>query len=262
MPPEEEPRAGDILISAEYFRTLGIPVIKGRAFSERDTQAIDASGHHQPDARGQTFPDQNPLGRRVRLNERLPMSCCSSGAPVENVWREIVGVVGDIRQANLDEQPAATIYRPFTQIVEHDMYLMVKVRSGADMARIAASLPSELSAAVSGSQWFEVRSTAQAINASESVRLRRFVLILLGIFATLALALAAVGLYGVMSYFVAERRREIAVRVALGATRSAVLVQVLSEAGRLVAAGLVLGGVAAHFLTRFISSLLFGIAAD
>ena len=262
VPAEDEPRAGDILVSAGYFRTLGIPLIAGRALNERDTHGSTPVVVISQTLAARFFPDQNPLGRRLRLGERLPMTCCSSGAPVENVWREIVGVVGDIRQANLDEQPAATIYRPFTQIVEHDMFLMLKVRSDADMTQVAANLSSVLSGAVPGSQWFDVRPTAQVINASESVRLRRFVLILLGAFATLALALAAVGLYGVMSYFVAERRREIAVRMALGATRSAVLAQVLSEAGRLVAAGLVLGGIAAHLLTRFISSLLFGINAN
>jgi putative ABC transport system permease protein len=190
------------------------------------------------------------------------MTCCSSGAPVENVWREIVGVVGDIRQGSLDEQPAATIYRPFTQIVEHDMFLLVKARSDADAQRLTISLASELAAASGGGQWLDVRATREIIKTSESLRLRRFVLILLGIFAALAVALAAVGLYGVMSYFVAERRHEIALRVALGATRSAVLTQVLSEAGRLVAAGLGLGAIASHLLTRFISTLLFGVGTS
>jgi putative ABC transport system permease protein len=258
----DEPRAGDILVSAGYFKTLGIPVIAGRPFNERDSHGSTPVVVISQTLAARFFPDQNPLGRRLRLGERLPMTCCSSGAPVENVWREVVGVVGDIRQANLDEQPAATIYRPFTQIVEHDMFLMLKVRSDADLTRLAVSLPAALGAGSPGGQWSEGRPTAQVINASESVRLRRFVLILLGAFAGLALALAAVGLYGVMSYFVAERRREIAVRMALGATRSAVLAHVLSEAGRLVVAGLVLGGIAAHLLTRFISSLLFGVNAN
>ena len=259
---EDEPRAGDILISAGYFRTLGIPVIRGRAFTVRDTHASTPVVIISETLATRVFPNQNPLGQRLRLDERLPMTCCSSGAPVENVWREIVGVVGDIRQGSLDEQPAATIYRPFTQIVEHDMFLLVKARSDADAQRLTVSLASELGAASGGGQWLNVRATREIIKTSESLRLRRFVLILLGIFAALAVALAAVGLYGVMSYFVAERRHEIALRVALGATRSAVLTQVLSEAGRLVAAGLVLGAIASHLLTRFISALLFGVGTS
>jgi ABC-type antimicrobial peptide transport system permease subunit len=101
----------------------------------------------------------------------------------------------------------------------------------------------------------------RVIDESESIRLRRFVLILLGIFATLALVLAGVGLYGVMAYFVAERRREIGIRVALGATRAAILEQVLVEAMRLVLVGLLLGCLAAQLLTRSMSSMLFGITA-
>jgi len=101
----------------------------------------------------------------------------------------------------------------------------------------------------------------QVIAESGAIRERRFVVLLLGGFAALALVLAGVGLYGVMAYFVVERRREIAVRVSLGATRSLVLQQVLGEAGRLLAIGLVTGAVAAQFLTRLISSLLFGVAA-
>jgi putative ABC transport system permease protein len=180
---------------------------------------------------------------------------------VENVWREIVGVAADIRQANLDEVPAATIYRPFTQIVEHDMFLMVRTRTDRDVARVASLLPGALRNVDPTMDWWDVRPMHQVIAESGAIRGRRFVARLLGGFATLALVLAGVGLYGVMAYFVVERRREIAVRVALGATRAVVLEQVLGEAVRLLAIGLVTGAVAAQFLTRLIASLLFGVGA-
>ena len=109
--------------------------------------------------------------------------------------------------------------------------------------------------------WWEVRPMRQVIAESGAIRGRRFVVRLLGTFAALALILAGVGLYGVMAYFVAERRRELAVRVALGATRPAVFKQVLGEAVRLLVIGLVAGAIAAQFLTRVIASLLFGVAA-
>jgi putative ABC transport system permease protein len=260
--PDQEPRAGDILISADYFLTMGIPLIKGRAFNERDTHAASPVVIVSETLARQIFPGEDPIGRRIRIHERAPMSCCAAAGPVENVWREIVGVAGDIRQANLDEAPAATIYRPYTQIVEHDMFLMVRTRTDRDMPRVAAVLPGELRKADPSMEWWDVRPMRQVIAESGAIRGRRFVVLLLGGFATLALVLAGVGLYGVMACFVVERRREIAVRMALGATRPVVLKQVLAEALRLLAVGLVIGAIASQFLTRLISSLLFGVGAS
>jgi putative ABC transport system permease protein len=167
-----------------------------------------------------------------------------------------------VRQANLDEEPAATLYRPYLQLVEHDMFFMVRARTSADAVHVAMQLPEHLRAVDPSREWWQVRAMDQVIDESDSIKVRRFVLILLGTFASLALLLAGVGLYGVMAYFVAERRHEIAVRVALGASRRAVLEQVLMEAVRLLAAGLVLGGIAAHSLTRLISSMLYGVTAS
>jgi putative ABC transport system permease protein len=257
--PEQEARAGDILISADYFRTMGIPIVKGRAFSENDTAQAPPVVIVSETLARQIFPDEEPIGRRIRLNERSPMTCCVAAGSVENAWREIVGVAGDIRQANLDEAPAATIYRPYTQIVEHDMFLMVRTRTDRDTARVAAVLPAELHTADPAMEWSDVRPMRQVIAESGAIRERRFVMLLLGAFAALALVLAAVGLYGIMAYFVAERRREIAVRVALGATPPVVLGQVLGEALRLLVIGLIAGALAAQAMTRLISSLMFGV---
>ena len=255
----EEPQAGDILVSEDYFRTMGIPLLKGRAFSDRDTGASTPVVVISQSLARRYFPDDDPLGKRVSFAERSPMTCCTAAGPVENVWREIVGVAADVRQANLDEQPALTLYRPYSQIVEHDMYLMARARSSSDATRLATSLRSQLLAVDPNKDWEEVRRMRDVINGSESIRLRRFVLILLGSFATLAVLLSAVGTYGVMAYSVADRTREIGIRVALGATRSIVLKQVLWESMKLTLAGLVIGALAAQVLTRFISSMLFGV---
>jgi putative ABC transport system permease protein len=255
----EEAQAGDILVSEDYFRTMGIPLLKGRAFSDKDTGASTPVVVISQSLARRYFPDADPLGKRVSLAERSPMTCCTAAGPVENVWREIVGVAADVRQANLDEQPAQTLYRPYSQIVEHDMYLMARARSSRDATRLAANLRSLLLAADPNKGWEEVRPMRDVINGSESIRLRRFVLILLGSFACLAVILSAVGTYGVMAYSVADRTREIGIRVALGATRSIVLKQVLWESMKLTLAGLVIGALAAVILTRFISSMLFGV---
>jgi hypothetical protein len=240
---------------------MGIPIVRGRGFTDGDGGGAPPVVVISETLARQVFAGQNPIGQRIRLDEQSPMTCCVAAAPVENVWREIVGVAGDIGQANLDEAPAATIYRPFTQVVEHDMFLMIRTRTDRDMSRVAASLPDELRRADPAMEWSDVLSMRQVIAESGAVRGRRFVMRLLGGFAILALVLAAVGLYGVMAYFVVERRREIAVRVALGASRPDVLKQVLGEALRLLAVGLTAGVLASQLVTRLLSSLLFGVAA-
>ena len=259
--PGEEPQAGDILVSEDYFRTMGIPLVKGRAFSDKDSGATAPVVIISESLARRHFPNEDPLGKRVSFAERSPMSCCTAAGPVENVWREIVGVASDVRQANLDEQPAATLYRPYSQIVEHDMFLMVRARSASDAARLATHLRSQLLTVDPTKYWTDVRPMRDVINGSDSIRLRRFVLILLASFAGLAVLLAAVGTYGVMAYLVADRTREIGIRVALGATRSMVVNHVLSETMKLTLAGLVIGGLAALVLTRSISSMLFGVSS-
>ena len=236
--PGEEGSAGDVLVSADYFRAMSIPIVKGRAFTEHDNESATPVMVVSQSFARRYFQNGDAIGRRVRLNEQGVLSCCASPAPVDGVWREIVGVVGDITQANLDEPPSVTMYRPYLQIVEHDMFFVTRVRSGVDGPRTAAAIQRELRAIDATKEWWPIRTMERVIDESESIRLRRFVLILLGIFASLALVLAGVGLYGVMAYFVAERRREISIRVALGATRAAILEQVLLEAMRLVLVGL------------------------
>jgi putative ABC transport system permease protein len=255
------PRAGDILVSPDYFKTMGIPLVRGREFTELDTHASMPVVVISETLARQQFPNQDPIGRRIRINERSPMSCCVTAAPVDGIWREIVGVAGDIRQANLDEAPAATIYRPYAQIFEHDMFLTVRTRTDRDLAPVAASLVPALRRADPTMDWWPVQTMRQSIAESGSVRTRRFVVQLLAGFAAMALTLAAVGLYGVLAYLVVERRREIAVRMALGATSPIVLKQILGEAGRLLLIGLVAGAILARWLTRWMASLLFGVTA-
>jgi predicted permease len=251
---------GDILVSADYFRTLGIGMRDGRGFTDKDSATSPPVAIISQTLARRYFPDRNPIGQRLRVMEEDPMTCCSAAGPVAGVWREIIGVVDDVRQANLDEQPAATLYRPYSQIVEHDMYLMVRIESPKDARRIEQDLRARLTAAAPGTEWGDVVPLERVIAGSESIRLRRFVLILLGGFGALAVTLAAIGVYGVMAYFVSERRREIGIRLALGATEQSILADVLVEALRLAAVALVCGAFAAQILSRLISAMLFGVS--
>ncbi len=194
----------------------------------------------------------------MRIQERDPPECCATAGPVAGVWREIVGVVGDVRQESLDQELSATMYRPFTQLAEHDMFLMIRADSHAVVPGILSTLRSRLPP--SADLWSEPRLMRDAIDGSEALRRRRFMLILLGAFATLAVLLAAVGLYGVVSGSIAERRREIGVRVALGATPRAIATQVLGETLRLWLVSVPIGAATAYLLSRFVASLLYGVS--
>jgi putative ABC transport system permease protein len=252
-------RVGDILVSADYFRTMDIALVAGRTFTEQDGGRAAPVAIVSETLARRYFANDTPLGKQLRVDEDDPMACCSAASPVKGVWREIVGVVKDIRQTNLEEPLAATLYRPYTQIVEHDMFLVVRTDAVEDVPRVTREMRARLALAAPGKEWDDIRPWQQVIDGSESIRMRRFVLTLLGSFVLLAVALAAVGLYGLMAYVVAERRREIGIRVALGATAPVVLRNVLMEALRLAAMGLALGAIAAQLLTRLIAAMLFGV---
>ena len=253
-------RVGDILVSADYFQTMDIALVAGRTFTNHDAGGTVPVVIVSETLARRYFPNETPLGKRLVVDEQDPMACCSAASPVKGVWREIVGVVKDIRQANLEEPLAATMYRPYTQMVEHDMFLMVRTDSVEDVPRVTREMRARLALAAPGTEWDAIRPWEQVIAGSESIRMRRFVLTLLGSFVLLAVALAAVGIYGVMAYVVAERRREIGIRVALGASAAVVLRNVLTEALRLAALALVLGAIAAQLLARVMASMLFGVA--
>ena len=258
--PDDGAEAGDILVSADYFRTLGIPLLRGRAFGDADNERARPVVIISESVARRNFPGQDPVGRRLRIVEQSPMTCCSAPGGVDGVWREIVGVAGDVRQENLDDEPAQTIYRPYAQIVEHDMYLVLRAGAATGVDRVAREVRSRLTApGASDREWSDVATMGQIIGESESIRLRRFVLILLGSFAGIALMLAAVGIYGVASTAVGERTREIGVRIALGATQPAILRHMLGEMMALAAAGAAAGTAGTIALTRLIRTMLFGV---
>jgi putative ABC transport system permease protein len=244
-------RAHPRLVSADYFQTMAIPLIRGRVFSERDALSAPLVAVINETAARRFWPASDPIGQRISL-----------GDPPR--WMEIVGVVGDVRHEalNLDVEPDAYIPQPqgfFALGNALNRTMTIVVRTPADLAAVAPALRAAVAAVDPQQPIGPVRTMEDLV--AESMAARRLNLLLLSAFAVVALALTAAGLYGVMSYVVAQRTREIGVRMALGATSQQVVGMVLREAGWVTLAGIGIGIAGALMVTRYMTSLLFGISA-
>jgi predicted permease len=230
--------------SPDYFASLSIPVLDGRPFRETDRadQPLVAVVN---DAAARLFwPDGEPVGARVRF----------FGSP-DDPWFTVVGVVGDVRHFGLDAAPRPEVYMPFSQGPPGSPLLTVRTtRDPASLVPEVRRALRELNPAIA---MYNV-ATMNSLR-DESVAPRKFTMLLLGWFAALALGLAAVGTYGVMSYMVSQRREEIGIRMALGAERRDVLQLIVGHGMKVTGIGLGLGIVGAVLLTGFMSGLLFGV---
>ncbi len=246
--PEPEPGKEMIIntrsVSPGYFRTLGIPLIKGRDFSDRDKGDAPKAAIINYDLARIYFPDEDPLGKRITFDD--------GGS-----WISIVGVIADVKQLGLDSSAKPEVYFPYLQMTAPTMSIVV--RTGSNPLNLVAAMKDQIQEIDKDLPIADVKTMRQLL--SESVSGRRFNMLLLAVFAGVALVLAAVGIYGVMSYSVSQRTHEIGIRMALGAQTSDVLKLVVGEGMLLAIAGVTIGLVASLFLTRLMSSLLFRVSA-
>lgn len=232
-------------VTPDYFRTLQIPLVGGRSFTEADTETslrvaiID-------ERLANTMPaGADPIGRRVRI-------------PVRNLpWLTIVGVAGHIRHDRLDEDVRPQIYFPFTQRTQDRMALAVRTRT--DPSAIGAALVGAIRSVDPEQPVYDARTLDAVVDRSLGQRWLQTVL--LGAFASIALLLASIGVYGVIAYAVGQRRREFGIRVALGARRGEIVALVMQRGAALFAIGAAAGLLAAAATARVLSSLLFNVSA-
>ena len=245
-PGELNPAVSDAIISGDYFHAMRIPLLQGRYFTAQDKQdsppvviVSDSLARH-------FFPNQNPLGKLIK----------QSGPDNRVPFMEIVGVVGDVKYTGLQKDTDAAYYMPYGQNFGRRMFVVVRSSLGA---ALAPALRRAVQAADPGVTLNQVETMQQAL--SESVALPRFDTVLLASFAAIALLLAAVGIYGIIAYSVAQRTHEIGVRMALGADQGNVLGMVIRQGAGLALIGIGLGLGGAFALTRLLSNLLFGVSS-
>ena len=247
---KDQPSADIFMTGIDYFRTMGIPIVKGRDFDVRDQHGSPPVVIVSEEFARQYFPNEDPIGKRIRPG-------ISTIEGEESTFREVVGVVGNIRNRALSTEPQPVYYVPHTQVPLSQMTVVVKTTN--DPRSVISGATKEVASMDPDLPLFGVKTMREYL--SSSVATPRFSTTLLSIFAGVALVLTLVGLYGVMSYSVAQRTNEIGIRLALGAQTRDVLLMIVKQGSRLILLGLAIGLFGAYALTRLISSLLFGVTA-
>jgi putative ABC transport system permease protein len=235
-------------VTTDYFKAMGIPLLKGRVFDERDRiDALPVAIINDTFAR-RFFAGEDPIGKRY---------CYGQPNGDQTQWLTIVGIVGDMRRTGFDREVRPETFLPQNQ--NPDTALTIVARTTGDPASFADTLRSEIWAVDKDQSVYDIKTMDATL--AEMTAQPRFNMLLLGIFAAVALILAAVGIYGVMSYSVTQRLHELGIRIALGASSGAVLRLVVGQAMRLALIGIGVGLVAAFFLTQWMASLLYGVSA-
>jgi putative ABC transport system permease protein len=248
--PDKWPMVNYRTVSPNYFRAMSIPVVQGRAYTDRDdTNAPLVMIINQQTAR-EIFPDENPVGKRITFG--------NTDQNQQPVWFEIVGVVANVRSLELREEPEAEIY--FSSLQDYWPAMSLVVRSSVEPSSLSASVRQVVNEVDKSVPVSQVNTMDHVV--SESITQPRFNLFLLGLFSTVAMLLSAAGIYGVTAYTVTQRTHELGIRLALGAQVSDVLKMILGQGMAVIGVGLVLGLVAAFWLMRLLRSLLFGVGEN
>jgi putative ABC transport system permease protein len=237
-------------ISPGYFETMHIPLRRGRLLNERDTADTPAVVLISESLAKRKFPDQDPIGQRVRLGP--------NAGHAELPWATIVGVVGDVKQASLAMSQSDAFYIPTPQWSWVDAAQSFVVRAHGDPAKLAPAIKAAIWSVDKDQPIVRVATMGSLLESSEAQR--RFALTLFEAFGIVALVLAAVGIYGVLSAGVSERMREIGVRAALGASRRSILIMVLRQGMMLTGIGVLIGLLGAMAASRIVLSLLYGVS--
>jgi predicted permease len=236
-------------VGGDYFGAMGIPLLKGRFFSEHDTRTSPRVVIIDDHMANQLWPGEDPLGKRIRTG--------GFDVTPDTPWMTVVGVVGRVKQDGLDADSRIAYYRYQGQSPSRSMYVVL--RSTSDPSHLASAVTRQIRELDPDMPIYRMRTMGQRVN--ESLAQRRFSMLLLTLFALLALGLAAIGIYGVMAYLVSQGTREIGIRLALGATPGGILRLVVRQGMVVAIIGVLIGLAGAFTLTRLMRSLLFGVAA-
>jgi putative ABC transport system permease protein len=240
---------GYYTVSPNYFKAMGMPLLKGRHFTEFDTKGAPRVAIINNTMAKRYFPNEDPIGKHIQLTGMF------NNGP--EVYREIIGIVGDVKLFGLDREVYPQTYEPHTQ--EPFSFMTLVVRTAGDPTGLGESVRREVLQLDKEQPVFRIETLDQLI--TNSTGQLRFSMMLFAVFAAAAIALASVGLYGVMSYAVTQRTHEVGIRMALGAQRRDVLGLILRQGLWLTLSGIAIGLIAAWAATRLLINMLYGVSA-
>jgi putative ABC transport system permease protein len=244
--PSDLPNTNYYAVTPEYFRAMGIRLVRGRVFTAQDDAKAPRVAIINETMARQHFPNEDPIGKRINI----------TNGP--DTWREIIGIVGDIKQYGVDKATSNQSYEPFAQVPFSSLNVVIRT-SGQPAALLGAVRPTVY--AVDKDQPIGAIRPLEEIVA-DSIARQRFAMTLLTVFSLVALVIAGVGIYGVMAYTVVQRTGEFGIRMALGAQQRDVLRLVLAQGGKLIGLGLIIGLAATLAASRAMGSMLFNTSAQ